>query len=414
MRIVRQYRVRPTQHQLVTMKEWIGALRWQCNYRLAEGFKWWKQNRSKIGGDDTSSCAIAPLKNSPNYYIQKRHFKKTNELFPFYKNIFFHWLQNCVEQVAIPRYNRKAQKQIERLQPQLYRHQGSKHQVKIQQLELAPVKLASQRQNFRSQTAKWLLKQLMVVDKDLNTKKLAPSKLTFVTGAVEEQFLSIVAIATAVESNLPFGCLNAAGENCLSAINQKDFGGDPVFKPQADRWYFCPNCGQDLEGDESAVRNMEKKAVGILSGGRIGREKKAPVEGASLFWKNARRLKDTVGQFPKGQTLPRNREGIAGSPFRKPKFFPLLYRGDWGMGLSDANSILKSRLSRLSLLLRALGKPGSAGLDARASRQKSLWVCMQNWDAALVETKNPKITRQLQQGDMSPKIGLSRPLSNFV
>jgi hypothetical protein len=39
---------------------------------------------------------------------------------------------------------------------------------------------------------------------------------------------------------------------------------------------------------------------------------------------------------------------------------------------------------------------------------------MQNWDAALVETKNPKITRQLQQGDMSPKIGLSRPLSNFV
>jgi hypothetical protein len=158
---------------------------------------------------------------------------------------------------------------------------------------------------------------------------------------------------------------------------------------------------------------MEKKAVGILSGGRIGREKKAPVEGASLFWKNARRLKDTVG-LPKGQTLPRNREGVAGSPFREQKFFPLLYRGDWGMRLSDANSILKSWLSRPILLLRALGKPGSVGLDARASRQKSLWVCMQNWDAALVETKNPKITRQVQQGDMSPKIGLSRPLSNFV
>ena len=67
MRIVRQYRVRPTQDQLVTMKEWIGALRWQCNYRLAEGFKWWKQNRCKIGCDDRSSGAIGRQKNSPSY-----------------------------------------------------------------------------------------------------------------------------------------------------------------------------------------------------------------------------------------------------------------------------------------------------------------------------------------------------------
>ena len=276
MRIAHQYRLRPTQQQLVTMKEWIGALRWQYNYRLAKRFNWWEQKGCNANCYCQSSCSIASIKDEPDSCSQKRKFKKTNPLFPSDKRLFFEILQNCVEQLAIPRYNRKAQKRIERLQRQLScLKQGSKRRVKaVHQIELSPLNVANQRQNFYQQVANWLLKQLMVVaDRDLINKKLAGSKLAkFVTGAGWEQFLSILALIGAGKKRYSafkgliagrrfYGLVHPSGTIQEDSSCEAEF-----FKTQADRWFFYSDDGLALNRDENVFRKMKKKVAVIPSG----------------------------------------------------------------------------------------------------------------------------------------------------
>ncbi|WP_168174248.1 helix-turn-helix domain-containing protein, partial [Synechococcus sp. 65AY6A5] len=45
MRTAYQYRLRPTASQVALMGEWLELLRRQYNYRLAERFNGWEQNR---------------------------------------------------------------------------------------------------------------------------------------------------------------------------------------------------------------------------------------------------------------------------------------------------------------------------------------------------------------------------------
>ena len=288
MRIAHQYRLRPTQQQLVTKKEWIGALRWQYNYRLAERFNWWEQKGCNTNCYCQSSCSIASIKGEPDSCSQNRKFKKTNPLFPSDKRLFFEILQNCVEQLAIPRYNRKAQKRIERLQRQLSRQkQGSKRRVKaVQPIELSPLNVANQRQNFYQQLANWLLKQLMVVaDRDLINKKLAESKLEkFVTGAGWEQFVSILALIGAARK--PYSAFKSlkAGRRFYGLIHpsgtiQENSSCEAEFsKTQADRWFFYSDDGLTLNRDETVFRKMKKKAAVIPSGCRVGVDQKALAE----------------------------------------------------------------------------------------------------------------------------------------
>lgn len=292
MRIAHQYRLRPTQQQLVTMEEWIEALRWQYNYRLAERFNWWKQKGCNTNCYCQSSCSIASIKDKLDSCSQKRNFKKINSLFPADKRLFFQRLQNCVEQVAIPRYNRKAQKRIERLQRQLSRQKkGSKHRVKaVQQIELSPLNVANQRRNFYKQVANWLLKQLMVVaDRDLINKKLAGSKLAkFVTGAGWEKFVSILALVSAGKKRyLAFKCL-IAGRRFYGLIHpsgtiQEDSSCEAEFsKTQADRWFFYSDNGLALNRDENVFRKMNKKAAVIPSGCGVGVDQTALAETRKL------------------------------------------------------------------------------------------------------------------------------------
>ncbi len=98
MRTAYQYRLRPTSSQVALMDEWLELLRKQYNYRLAERFDWWEQNRCDVNACPLI-CHLPELKDKPDFYSQKRDLLNTKELFPEYKAIHSQVLQNCVERV---------------------------------------------------------------------------------------------------------------------------------------------------------------------------------------------------------------------------------------------------------------------------------------------------------------------------
>jgi len=98
MRIAYQYRLRPTSTQVALMDKWLELLRKQYNYRLAERFNWWEQNRCDVHACPLI-CHLPELKDKLNFYSQKRDLLHTKELFPEYKAIHSQVLQNCIERV---------------------------------------------------------------------------------------------------------------------------------------------------------------------------------------------------------------------------------------------------------------------------------------------------------------------------
>ncbi len=99
MRLAYQYRLRPTKQQIGTFENWLELCRRQYNYRLAERFNWWEQNRCDVDKCSLISCSIAPLKDKPGYYSQKRDLTNTKTLFPDYKDIPSHTLQDVIARV---------------------------------------------------------------------------------------------------------------------------------------------------------------------------------------------------------------------------------------------------------------------------------------------------------------------------
>lgn len=99
MRLAYQYRLRPTKQQIATFENWLELCRRQYNYRLAERFNWWEQNRCDIDRCSIISCGIAPLKDKPDYYGQKRDLANTKALFPEYKELPSHTLQDVIARV---------------------------------------------------------------------------------------------------------------------------------------------------------------------------------------------------------------------------------------------------------------------------------------------------------------------------
>ena len=99
MRVSYQYRLRPTSSQVALMEKWLELLRKQYNYRLAERFKWWEQNRCDVYACSLLVCHLPELKDEPDYYSQKRDLVNTKALFPEYKTIHSQVLQNCIERV---------------------------------------------------------------------------------------------------------------------------------------------------------------------------------------------------------------------------------------------------------------------------------------------------------------------------
>ena len=98
MRTAYQYRLRPTSSQITLMSEWLELLRRQYNYRLAERFNWYEQNRSPVNACPLI-CHLSELKDKPNFYSQKRDLVNSKILFPEYKSVHSQVLQDCTERV---------------------------------------------------------------------------------------------------------------------------------------------------------------------------------------------------------------------------------------------------------------------------------------------------------------------------
>ncbi|ABC98984.1 transposase [Synechococcus sp. 65AY6Li] len=99
MRTAYQYRLRPTASQVALMGEWLELLRRQYNYRLAERFNGWEQNRCNIHACSLTVCHLPELKDKPDFYSQKRDLVNTKALFPEYQAIHSQVLQDCLQRV---------------------------------------------------------------------------------------------------------------------------------------------------------------------------------------------------------------------------------------------------------------------------------------------------------------------------
>ncbi|MBD1822963.1 transposase [Cyanobacteria bacterium FACHB-DQ100] len=98
MRTAHQYRLRLTKQQQATIDQWLELARRQYNYRLAERFNWYEQNRCDVNACPLI-CHLPELKDSPNFYSQKRDLVNSKKLFPEYKEIPSHTLQDVIARV---------------------------------------------------------------------------------------------------------------------------------------------------------------------------------------------------------------------------------------------------------------------------------------------------------------------------
>jgi putative transposase len=98
MRTAYQYRLRLTEQQQSTIDLWMELCRRQYNYRLAERFNWWEQNRCDVNSCPLI-CHLPELKDRPDFYSQKRDLVNSKLLFPEYKDIPSHTLQDVIARV---------------------------------------------------------------------------------------------------------------------------------------------------------------------------------------------------------------------------------------------------------------------------------------------------------------------------
>lgn len=98
MRTAYQYRLRLTPDQQATIDEWLDLCRRQYNYRLAERFNWWEQNRCDVNACPLI-CYLPELKDRPDLYSQKRDLVNSKILFPEYKDVPSHTLQDVIARV---------------------------------------------------------------------------------------------------------------------------------------------------------------------------------------------------------------------------------------------------------------------------------------------------------------------------
>jgi len=98
MRTAYQYRLRLTTAQETTIDEWLELCRRQYNYRLAERFNWWEQNRCDVNACPLI-CYLPELKDRPVFYSQKRDLVNSKKLFPEYKKLPSHTLQDVIARV---------------------------------------------------------------------------------------------------------------------------------------------------------------------------------------------------------------------------------------------------------------------------------------------------------------------------
>ncbi|KAB8331982.1 IS200/IS605 family element transposase accessory protein TnpB [Scytonema tolypothrichoides VB-61278] len=388
MRTSYQFRLRPTTQQANDIDRWLSMFCAQYNYLLADRFDWYEQNRCPINACPLV-CHIPELRESPNYYTQKKTLTKLKKTHPHYGEIHSQVLQDVVKRVnlaferflkgdcngkksgrprfkprdryrtftypaikdnciqgnlitlpklgaikviqhrlipdgfkiktasvtkkadgyyvtlsledptvptikadinpdsvigidlglkdflttsegfaaPIPRYYRKAEKQLKRLQKRVSRRKkGSNRRRKaVKRLARQHKKVADQRKDFHFKTAKRLFNRHDVVAHDsaacpkgidLNVKGLTKSRLAkSLHDAGWSSFLSILANRAAKAGLLviPVNPHNTS-QDCSNC-------GAKVPKKLHERWHKC-QCGCSLDRDHNAAINIKQRAEG--------------------------------------------------------------------------------------------------------------------------------------------------------
>ena len=98
MRTAYQYRLRLTKQQQATIDCWLELCRRQYNYRLAERFNWWEQNRCDVNACPLI-CHLPELKDRPDFYSQRRDLANSKKLFSEYKDLPSSVLQDVIARV---------------------------------------------------------------------------------------------------------------------------------------------------------------------------------------------------------------------------------------------------------------------------------------------------------------------------
>lgn len=108
MKTTYQYHLRPNKAQIRQLESWLELCRKQYNFRLYQRLSWWEQNRCAVNSCSLISCGIAPLRDQPNYYEQKKDLLISKQLYPEYADLHSQVLQNVVERVkkAYERYTK--------------------------------------------------------------------------------------------------------------------------------------------------------------------------------------------------------------------------------------------------------------------------------------------------------------------
>lgn len=101
MRTSYQYRLRPTKQQTIQFDKWLGLLRCQYNYLLADRFRWYEENRCSINSCSLFACHIPELRNNPNYNSQQDSLPQLKKDRPWYKELHSQVLQNAVKRVEL-------------------------------------------------------------------------------------------------------------------------------------------------------------------------------------------------------------------------------------------------------------------------------------------------------------------------
>jgi putative transposase len=239
MRTAYQYRLRLTRQQQATVNDWLELCRRQYNYRLAERFNWYEQNRC-----DIDACPLIVMENTIGIDMGLKSF----------------FTDDLGQEVAIPQHYHQAEKRLKRLQRSLSRKKKDSNRRKkaIKRVAKAHLKVSNTRKDFHYKTAKNLLCQgKHVAHEKLNIKGLAQSKLAkSVNDAGWGQFLQIIGVKAERAGLLTIAVNpNGTSQNCSGC-------GAKVPKTLSDRIHACPKCGLTLDRDHNAAINIKHLAVG--------------------------------------------------------------------------------------------------------------------------------------------------------
>jgi putative transposase len=250
MLLTHQYKLRLTKAQEATFDRWLELCRRQYNYRLWERFDWYEMQRCPINACPLVS-SIAQPKEYPDYYWQKRDLVNSKKLFPEYKELPSHTLQEIVARVdkAFDRWI-KVDSTDKRLGKPRFKGKGRYHSLAFAD----PIKPEHIRGNRIQLPKIGEIRVIMhrAIPDGFKVKNATVTKKSdgWYIIAGWGQFLQILSVKAASAGQGAIAVNpNGTSQNCSGC-------GAHVPKTLADRWHRCPHCGLEMDRDVNAAKNI--------------------------------------------------------------------------------------------------------------------------------------------------------------